>query len=217
MDRNLEGILFLLIISSIGLTLAAYLFGVFPFDLDVALLLRHEDIPGLTIIMNAVSFPGDWWIPVMMVGAVAAVCAIRKKWIEAIFVIATLSSSVIAGVLKMLIGRPRPPGLSMDPYALFESFNQYAYPSGHVLFFVVFFGFLVFLAHKYFAGTERVITISFFITLVLLIGPSRLYLGQHWLSDVVGSYIIGTFWLLILIMIYKQVLSEKTVDMVNNI
>ncbi len=35
--------------------------------------------------------------------------------------------------------------------------------------------------------------------LILLIGPSRIYLGEHWASDVIGSYIIGTFWLIILI------------------
>jgi len=41
--------------------------------------------------------------------------------------------------------------------------------------------------------------------LVMLIGPSRVYLGAHWASDVVGSYIIGVLWLFVLILGYQLV------------
>ena len=95
--------------------------------------------------MTAVSFLGDGWMPVLLVFAVAAVCAYKKRWLEAAFVVATLSSGILAGVLKMLVGRSRPPSFSMNPSDIFQSFNQYAYPSGHVLFFVVFFGFVAYL------------------------------------------------------------------------
>ncbi|HPA08908.1 MAG TPA: phosphatase PAP2 family protein, partial [Methanoregulaceae archaeon] len=47
--------------------------------------------------------------------------------------------------------------------------------------------------------------------LILLIGPSRIYLGEHWASDVIGSYIIGTFWLIILILLYQLVLYRKLI------
>ncbi|MCC7469357.1 MAG: phosphatase PAP2 family protein, partial [Burkholderiaceae bacterium] len=45
----------------------------------------------------------------------------------------------------------------------------------------------------------------------LLIGPSRIYLGEHWASDVIGSYIIGTFWLIILILLYQLVLYRTLI------
>ena len=139
----------------------------------------------------------------------AGVCAYKKRWLEAAFVVATLSSGILAGVLKMLVGRSRPPSFSMNPSDIFQSFNQYAYPSGHVLFFVVFFGFVAYLAWKYLAGRMRWIAISLCAILIVLIGPSRIYLGEHWVSDVVGSDIIGTFWLIILILLYQAALHME--------
>ncbi|MDD1713231.1 MAG: phosphatase PAP2 family protein [Methanoregulaceae archaeon] len=210
MDRRLVLILIMLLVSGITLSVAAYVFGVFPFDLEVALWLREFDHPIFIAVMGAVSFLGDRWVSVILVFTVAAICTIKKKRIEAIFVLATLSSVILAGVLKMLVGRPRPPGFSMNPSDLFQSFNQYAYPSGHVLFFVVFFGFVAFLAWKFFIGWMRWVTISICATLIVLIGPSRILLGEHWVSDVVGSYIIGTFWLIILILLYLMVLHWRS-------
>jgi membrane-associated phospholipid phosphatase len=203
-------IIILLLACGIVLSLAAYFFGIFPFDLKVAHWLQGEENPVVFMLMSAVSLLGDWWVPLILVIIVAAFCASRNKWIEGVFVIATLSSIVIAGVLKMVIGRPRPSGLSLYPLEILQSFNQYSYPSGHVLFFVVFFGFLAFLAWKHFSGWIRWITISSSIVLVMLIGPSRLYLGDHWLSDVIGSYIIGTLWLIILILLYLVVIHRHS-------
>lgn len=99
----------------------------------------------------------------------------------------------------MLVGRSRPPGFSLDPSYIFGSISQYSYPRGHVLFFVVFFGFTALLACRFLAGWMWRITISICAALILLIGPSCIYLGAHWFSDVIGSYIPGTFWLIILI------------------
>jgi undecaprenyl-diphosphatase len=210
LDRKLVIILVLLLISGIALSIAAWAFGVFPFDLKVAFALRGEDNPAFAAVMTAVSFLGDGWMPVLLVFAVTAVCAYKRKWVEAAFVIATLTSGILAGVLKMLVGRQRPPSFTMNPSDIFQSFNQYAYPSGHVLFFVVFFGFVAYLAWKFFAGWMRWITISVCAILIVLIGPSRIYLGEHWVSDVIGSYIIGTFWLIILVLLYQLVLYRRS-------
>jgi undecaprenyl-diphosphatase len=208
-DRKLVVILVLLLISGIALTLAAWAFGVFPFDLKVAFALRGENNPAFAAFMTAVSFLGDGWMPVLLVFGVAVVCAYKKRWLEAAFLIATLSSGILAGILKMLVGRQRPPSFTMNPSDIFQSFNQYAYPSGHVLFFVVFFGFVAYLAWKFLAGWMRWTAISVCAILILLIGTSRIYLGEHWVSDVIGSYIIGTFWLIILILLYQLVVYRR--------
>jgi undecaprenyl-diphosphatase len=209
-DRRLAVILLLLLASGTALTVAAYTFGVFTFDLKVAISLRDVDDPFWTAVMTAVSALGDGWVPVIIVLAVAAVCAFRKRWLEAVFVVATLSAGVLAGVLKMLVGRHRPPSFTLNPNDIFQSFNQYAYPSGHVLLFVVFYGFVAYLAWKYLAGWMRWLVISLCAALIVLIGPSRIYLGEHWASDVIGSYIIGTTWLIILILLYLLVLYRRT-------
>ena len=211
MERRLAVILLLLLASGIALTVAAYTFGVFIFDLKIALWLRElEDGPLFTAVMTAVSALGDGWVPVIIVLAVAAVCALKKRWLEAAFVVATLSAGVLAGVLKMLVGRERPPSFSLNPNDLFQSFNQYAYPSGHVLLFVVFYGFVAYMAWKYLAGWMRWAVISVCAALIILIGPSRIYLGEHWASDVIGSYLIGSFWLIILVLLYLMVLFRRS-------
>jgi len=210
MGRKLLFILILLFICGFALSLTAYFFGIFHIDLEVASALRGVKNPVLYAIMEGVSFLGDGWVPLILVLSVATACALKNKWVEAAFVVATLlTSGVAAGMLKMLVGRPRPPGFSLNPNDLFQSFNEYSYPSGHVLFFVVFFGFVGYLAWKYLVGWKRWITISICATLIVLIGPSRIYLGEHWVSDVIGSYIIGTFLLIILVLLYQLVLHRR--------
>jgi undecaprenyl-diphosphatase len=206
MVRKLETVLFLLLASGIALSLAAHVFAVFPFDLKVTHELQEEDHPVFASVMAAVSFLGDGWIPVILVGAATALCVIRKMYLEAFFVVATLSSVLLAAVLKVLVGRPRPPSFSLNPADFFVSFNQFSYPSGHVLFFVVFFGFLAFLAWMHLSGWWRVLSMAVCGALIVLIAPSRIYLGAHWASDVIGSYLIGTFWLIILVLLYLMVL-----------
>ena len=209
MDRKLVLLVTLLLVSGIVLTLTAYFFGVFSFDIEVALWLREFDHPIFIVVMEAVSFFGNGWIPAMLVAGVAAICALRKKWLEAVFVVATLSAVLLTGVLKELVGRPRPPTSAMNLYDMVPPINQYAYPSGHVLFFVVFFGFVAYLAWMQLTGWVRWLSISFCTILIVLIGPSRIFLGEHWVSDVVGSYIIGTFWLINLILLYQMVLHWR--------
>jgi undecaprenyl-diphosphatase len=209
MDRKLVVILVLLFITASALTVAAYLFGVFRFDLAIAFLLRNQDNAAFAALMAAVSFLGDGWVPVFLVFSAAAICALKGRWVEGAFVIATLSSGMLAGVLKVIVDRPRPPSFTFSSNDIFLSFNQYAYPSGHVLFFVVFFGFVAYLSWKFLGGLSRLIILLVCFILIVLIGPSRIYLGEHWVSDVIGSYLMGTFWLIILILLYELVLHRN--------
>ncbi len=210
MDRRLILIVSLLFVSGIALSLAAYLFGVFPFDLEVERRLQGFHHPVFIAAIGLVSFLGDGWIPAVPVVAIAVICAFQKKWLEAAFVIGTMSSVLLAGVLKVLVGRPRPPTFAMNPFDLFPLTDRFAYPSGHVLFFVVFYGFLSYLSWKLLAGRARWISVSVCAALVVLIGPSRILLGEHWASDVIGSYIIGALWLIILILLYQVAVRRRS-------
>jgi len=121
--------------------------------------------------------------------------ALRQQWLETIFTLATTSNVLLTFSLKELIHRARPFPLPVNANGLIQNINQYSYPSGHVLFFVVFFGFFAYLAWMNFAGRVRTIAIVTCVALIVLIGPSQVFLGAHWASDVLGSYIIGTIWL----------------------
>jgi len=209
-NRRLVIILILLLASGVALSVAAHVFAVFPFDLKVTNELQEEDNPIFKGVMDWVSFLGNGWIPIILVGVVASIGVIRKKWLEAGFIVATLSSVLLASSLKVLVGRPRPPSFSLNPADFFLAFNQYSFPSGHVLFFVIFFGFLAFLSWLHLTAWMRLITIAACGALIVLIAPSRIYIGAHWASDVIGSYIIGTLWLIILILLYLLMVHRRS-------
>jgi len=123
---------------------------------------------------------------------------------------------VLASVIKVLVGRPRPPLFPVNPADFFPVINQYSFPSGHVLFFVVFFGFVGYMAWLHFSGRSCMIVIAICSALILLIAPSRVYLGAHWASDVIGSYVIGVLWLIILVLAYQLFLHRREIGSTGN-
>lgn len=187
---------------ALALTVAAHLFAVFPFDLKISHELQEEKNPVFAFTMKGVSTIGDTLPGMVMVGAVSAFYFFRRQWLEAVFIIVTLSNFVLTSLLKVLVNRPRPPFFLLDPADAFQSINQYSFPSGHVLFFVVFFGFIAYLVWLHQAGRVRILVIGSCGALILLIGLSRVYVGAHWASDVLGSYIIGGLWLFLIILGY---------------
>jgi membrane-associated phospholipid phosphatase len=202
MDRKLGGLVILLITCAIALSVAAHFFSVFPFDLKITQELREEQNPVFVQTMQWVSLLGETWIEAVLVGTVMAIFLVRRRWPEAVFVLATASSVVLTSVLKVLIGRPRPPSFLGNTGDFFWSVDQYSFPSGHVLFYVVFFGFIAFLAWSHLTGYVRWLIIAMCGFLIVLIAPSRVYLGAHWASDVIGSYVIGVLWLVMIILGY---------------
>jgi undecaprenyl-diphosphatase len=209
MDRKVNHVLFLMAVCAIALSLAAHFFAVFPFDLRISHELQEMKNPVLALVMQDVSILGETCIAVILIGSVSVFFVIRRQFLEAGFVVATASNFMLTSVLKVLVARPRPPDFSLNPADMFSLVNQYSFPSGHVLFFVVFFGFIAYLAWSLHDGHIRIMVIAACGVLILLIGLSRVYLGAHWASDVLGSYIIGALWLAVLIFGYQLASPRK--------
>ena len=197
-----------MVACAVALSLTAHIFAVFPFDLKISHELQEVNNPVFSFTMQAVSAIGDTLVGIIMVGVVFAFYVARRQSLEAFFILATMSNFVLTLFLKLLVARPRPPDFFLDPADILSSVNQYSFPSGHVLFFVVFFGFIAYLAWLHQAGFPRIMVITVCSALVILIGPSRVYLGAHWASDVAGSYIIGVLWLFVLVLGY-QLVAQK--------
>jgi undecaprenyl-diphosphatase len=216
MDQRIITVFFLMLACAVVLSFTAHIFAVFPFDLKISHELQEEKNPVFTLVMQEISVIGNTWIGIVMIGAVSAFYIARRQLPEAGFILATLSVFVLTAVLKVLVARPRPPYFFLDPADLLPSINQYSFPSGHVLFFVVFFGFIAYLAWLHQTGFARIAVIVICCTFIMLIGPSRVYLGAHWASDVVGSYIIGVLWLFVLILGYQLVSRKRTAGLMDN-
>lgn len=123
------------------------------------------------------------------------------KWETVTAFISVVGSSALGVGIKVLIDRPRP---NADLVNVFSQLSDLSFPSGHVLFFTVFFGFLIFLTHT-FLKTSWWRTLLLFVlgSVVAFMGVSRVYLGQHWVSDVIAAHLLGSVWLTLTILVYR--------------
>ena len=135
------------------------------------------------------------------VGGAALVLYLIHARREAGFTLLTLLSGVVVYGLKIAVNRPRPTAdlVEVVTNAKFQSF-----PSGHVTFYVTFFGFLVYLMArlKWKADALRWTVGLFSLTLLLAIPFSRVYLGAHWFTDVLAGFFVGLVCLMVLIRVY---------------
>lgn len=119
----------------------------------------------------------------------------RKKWQVFALWIVVVGSGVCIQIAKLIFHRARPSGaLVMESSASF--------PSGHATIAIAFYGFLAYLLLRE-IKKYRILTLVISIIIILAIGFSRLYLGVHYLSDVLAGYLMGAVWLAIGIKINK--------------
>ena len=129
---------------------------------------------------------------VIEVGALLILWLVRLR-VEAVFLALTLLADLLGGVLKIVVGRNRP---TPDLVHVVQQIQQPSFPSGHTLHYTVFYGFLIFvIATNFKSSWPRNVALVIFALLIALVGPSRVYLGEHWPTDVIGGYLIGALCL----------------------
>lgn len=174
----------------------------FPLDLQITKALQSIDSPLFASAMNWISWPGflpqSAIIPVLVA---LLIYSFGLQWEAITTLVAAFLPPVINVVVKDWIGRPRPTG---DVVHVFRILDSYSFPSGHVMFYTSFFGFLWFLIFVLlkpsFKRTSLLIILGIPITLV---GVSRIYLGQHWASDVLGAALLGGLILVFILYLYR--------------
>jgi undecaprenyl-diphosphatase len=145
----------------------------------------------LIAVVKAVTWLGSDGVLWTVVGAAAVVLALRRQWRLAVYLLVTGAGALILDpVLKSLVGRLRPVVAHPVAHGIGNSF-----PSGHALGSIVCYGavLLVFLPAA--RGRWRATFIMVIVALVALIGISRILLGVHFVSDVVGAWAVGIAWL----------------------
>lgn len=200
--RNL---LILIIIVTLVLTFFSKQYAYFSFDLSITKFIQSINIPLFDQTLVFVSWLGNISesILTLIIGALALLIYGYKKE-SLVLTLSTLGAVTISETLKVIVSRPRPDALLINQVEHF--FRADSFPSGHVLFFVGFYGFLLFLSFaKFKKGVTRNFLMSLFLILIILVGISRIYLGAHWFSDVLGGYLIGSIWLYFMILLYRKI------------
>jgi membrane-associated phospholipid phosphatase len=148
--------------------------------------------PPLTRAMRMATFLGSAFVLVPL-GALAACWLVRtrRKHAAWLFVLAALGGEVLENLLKLFFRRPRP-----EPFFGSLRPSTYSFPSGHATLAFCFYGVLaVILAARLRSPARKAALLLSAGLLALAIGVSRIYLGVHYPSDVLGGYAAAAIWL----------------------
>ena len=177
-----------------------------PLSLDVPITRTVQQLnayPPLSDALDAVSWPGFAPWNYILPGLLVLGLALLKRITEAAFLVLATISTALADVVKMFVHRLRP---SETLVAVIH--NQHldgsSFPSSHVVEYTLVCGFLFYLAFTLMKpGVLRTVLLVLTGGLVVLVGPSRILMGQHWASDVLGGYALGFAVLLVIIWVYR--------------
>ncbi|MDO9399387.1 MAG: phosphatase PAP2 family protein [bacterium] len=168
-------------------------------DLQIANFLVSVRNPELVKVFLLITFLGKLQI-VFGLAIIASVIFWFWKKKDYIFYLwlALTTGGIFGYLLKLLIHRDRPVNS-----VYFE--HSFSFPSGHAIFAMIFYGFLAYvLARCIKTWWHKVVIFFVCFIIILAIGFSRLYLGVHYVSDVLGGYLLGFFILIVVFALYKQ-------------
>jgi undecaprenyl-diphosphatase len=171
-------------------------------DTAVTLSLQRRKAPWFSRLMHLASWPGFPPQSRLLPLVIPAALALLGYPFEALFQLLGWGTSALSGTTKLLMRRPRPnhPEILVTKARI----GGTSFPSGHVINYVGVYGFLAFLANRYVRPKAlRRAVVGAVASLIALVGPSRIYLGHHWFSDVL-AYLLGSSYLLTLTAIYRR-------------
>lgn len=167
------------------------------FDLTISHFIQSFRTPWLTVVMYFLTFLGG---DVIVIGTVliSSVFLWKKQRSQALFFLFTVMMGFAMNLtVKQLVARPRP----ANPL-YHEMF--YSFPSAHAMTSFIFYAVLVFGIFHY-TRKKRLSLIMGLVMIVLVgfIGISRIYLGVHYPSDVLGGFVAGFWWVVTVLLIEK--------------
>lgn len=149
--------------------------------------------PMRNTIMTAITHTGDLVVQTVITVLVVIMLFMLKKWRTALWYGLTvlIGAGILNGAIKELYGRARPS--QIEPLV---EIGGYSFPSGHSMGSIIVYGGILFLILRSLRSVQIKILISFLISFLILgIGFSRIYLGVHFPTDVIGGFSLGLAWL----------------------
>lgn len=139
----------------------------------------------------------------LIVITVLLLILIKNKKIPILITFNLIFSFLTSQLIKIILKRDRPVNISL------VNAMGFSYPSGHSMVSMAYFGFIAYLVYKYIDNTivKVILIITLFVS-IFAIGFSRIYLGVHYFSDVLGGFLLSISYLMLFININKFNLSE---------
>ena len=191
------------------LSVLAHFHAHFGWDVAVQRFARHAPPDGFGRLMRLVSAAGDGKTPHLIAVLTSLLFLLARLRSEAAgLFLSTAGSGLINMGVKLLVARPRP---ALEPGAPFTQYGGNSFPSGHVTFFVSYFGFLFFVAYALLPRGSRARRLALPLAAlpVLLVGLSRVHLYAHWPSDTLGGYLLGGLWLAFSLDMYRRLKARS--------
>ena len=194
----------IIVVLTILLTLvmkSSLLESIVSFDYNFVSFMKDISGDKLTFIFKFITNFGDIYVPLIIL--LFIFIFVRNNW----YFILESSGYLIAGVLtyliKLIVSRPRP------IEALIRIPSSFSFPSGHTLTSLVFYGLLFYLISAKSNKKTKIISFIVALFIIILVAISRIYLGVHYFTDVLGGFVIGIPCLMMIINIIEKNFKEK--------
>lgn len=189
-------------IAALVISVCACFYDRFPGDVWIIEWMQEHQNSTLTGVMDILSFTGKSEIMLTSTAVLAGSMIAFRHYREGYTAAGALIFMLLLPLFKLIIDRPRPP---VDLVGIVDHPGDPGFPSGHTYHSLIIFGFLVFLTPVFVKKLWVRVSVQVLLgLLVVAISISRVYLGKHWPSDIVGSYVIGGFFLTLLFWLYLR-------------
>jgi len=166
----------------------------------------HERQAAMTTLLSTATSIGGAVGLGAIVAVVAATLLVRQERASAVFVVVTAGTGALLNLgLKLFFARIRP-----DLTSALVVARWYSFPSGHAMDSFIAFGALAYIALRQpWPWAARSAALAIALTIVVLVGLSRVYLGVHWASDIAGAWSAGMVWLASAVVAFEMLLRLR--------
>ena len=195
-------IISLAVFSIIAVNVAAHRF--LDFDTVIREWVYSKRNSVLSSIIIPVTYSGNVEM-VVRIGVILILWKTTRKNYGFPFTIVALSSSVTYKLIKSVFKRPRP-----DVAVHLIKQGGYSFPSGHSMNCLVCYGFLIYLINRHCKNRKLARVLSVLLTIqIICIGLSRVYVGVHFPTDVLGGWSLGIAFLTVAVIIYERIRGKE--------
>jgi undecaprenyl-diphosphatase len=189
-QRLINTLMAIIVIAFIIITIGVIIDPLSKIDTEFSAEVQEHANPALDHVMHDLSWAGYMPNSAYVVAGVALIFLLLRYKREALFTVLSALSGLVSTLVKFVVNRPRPGA----PFVhVLEKTAQKSFPSGHVIFYTAFFGFIILVMYnrQTIPKWVRFSVSGLCLLLILLIPLSRIYLGAHWFSDVTGGTLLG--------------------------